>query len=259
MLLVAMTTLAQGKQVVKVTENWSTADGITKDESNIVRRNIIQSLQATNRITIIDGENGNAAPNIVLTGEMNSLTDTKEYVTRTNSKTGAKENVLKHTIKLSFTISVVDPVSGATKLSRTYTSYGSSTNSYNEARAAAFSASSQHLKIFIEECFPLQGEILAVAEAKGAKATSVYTNLGTESGAEEGQRLKVYKVIMIAGEESEQEVGSLQIKTVLGATRSQCKVVSGGDVINSVLNAGGKLVIKTEPSKVGSFFDKLLN
>ncbi len=257
------------KQVVNV-GNFSYASDFRADEAGIIRNNVIQSLQATKRVIVVDlnqqdaikqeaerrkseaamGDNRDIEDitqlnaDFILTGVLKSITETQGQQKSWDGKTYTawKANI-------EFTINLIDPATGATTNSYSYTSSASSTSNSEEARTNAINSCSGNLKRFIEEAFPVRGKILQMAEGDNKKAKTVYINLGNDQGIQKGQKFIVYEVVDIAGEKSEKEIGTLTVNEVMSATRSLCKVNDGGQEISANLSAGKEMTLKSRATK----------
>ena len=268
---------AQGvtKQVVNV-EGFSYSNDFSQAEAAIVRNNVIQSLQSTKRIIVVDlaqqqsiqseaeRRKSEAAmndehevaditqlnANYILKGMLNSVNT--EHKSGKNIIGGGTYSYYETT--LNYTIQLIDPATGATMSSYSYTASGRDDNSQQASRSAAVNGSSANMKKFIEEAFPVKGTIVQVAEGDSKKAKTVYINLGNDQGIQKGQKFVVYVVIDIAGEKSEKEIGTLTAVEVMSASRTLCKVNDGGDVIATNLASNVEMTIKSRAKK-GLFGD----
>lgn len=265
------------KPVVNV-QSFEYSNAFGTAEVEVIRNNVISSLQATQRIIIVDLEQQSAVKgeanrrkdegamnddhsvaditqlnaNFLLKGMLNSINTTE-------SKSTDKDGKVSYSwkSKLEYTLQLIDPATGATVYSNTYTSSGSSSAGASEARSKAVSGSSASMKSFIENAFPVKGTILATKDVDTKKnvAKTVYINLGSDHGILNGQKFSVYAVVDIAGEKSETEIGTVTASEIMSGSRSLCKVNKGGDVILQKLNAKEEMTIKTR--EVRTFLDKL--
>ena len=262
------------KQVVNVGAFNHSSD-ISGDEAFIVRNNVIQSLQSTKRIVVVDllqqadvqmeaeRRKSEAAlndehdvkditqlnANYILKGTLNSITTERKQGTTLKG-----EAYTYWSSSLNYTIQLVNPATGATESSYTYTSSSTSRDGASNSRSEAVTGSAKNMKKFIEEAFPVRGTIVAVAEGDAKKAKAVYINLGNDQGLQKGQKFVVYAVIDIAGEKSEKEIGTLTIDEVMSGTRSLCKVNDGGDVIAQNMAKNVEMTVKSRAKK-GLFGD----
>ena len=244
------------KEVVNV-EGFTYNNDFTASEVATVRRNVVSSLQNTKRIIVVDltqqasvaneaKKRQNATrmndnhevkdivelnANFILKGALNSI----NTVSKTGKDLISGNSYTYWESKLSYTIVLIDPATGAT----------ASTN---------IEGSASNMKKFIEDCFPVKGTIVAIADGDSKKAKTVYINLGNDAGMTKGQKLAVYQVIDIAGEKSEKEIGTLTVQESMSATRSLCKVDKGGDIIVKAMATNAELTIKTR-AKRGFFAD----
>lgn len=262
------------KQVVNV-ERFTASSEFNPDEVNIIRNNVIQSLQNTKRIHIVDLQaqeviaseaerrKSEAAindmhdvaditqlnANFILRGNLNSLTQ------KTEQRKDLYGNYHTYYVTtINYTISLLNPATGATESSHQYQSSASSEDGYKVSRANAVNGTSSNMKKFIEECFPVKGQVIQVAEGNDKKAKAVYINLGRDQGIEKGQKFIVYAMIDVAGEMSEKEIGTLTVQEAMSATRSLCKVNDGGEEIKTLLTEGKEVTIKSR-ARTGWFGD----
>lgn len=262
----ALTTSYAQKEVV-VVENFGSTDQFGDGDVTIIRNQVIAALQNTKRVILIDVKNqeaqakeairraseeaasdnravsdiGTMAANYILKGYLNTITVTTKY--REDYKT--KQKVPYAYAELNYTITLIDPATGATVSTRPCKITAESDNSNQEARAKAINNSGPGLASFIEECFPIKGKVLQIAEEKNGKAKSVYIDLGSEAGLTTGQMFDVYEIVDIAGERSESVIGSIKCVEVMSGKRALCKVSSGGDIISTKLAGNKELTIKS--------------
>lgn len=263
------------KQVVNV-EGFSYSSVFSEAEAFIVRNNVIQSLQATKRIIVVDLMQQNSInaeaerrkseaalnddhevaditqlnANYIVKGMLNSID--VQHKSGKNVIGGGTYSYYE--ASLNYTIQLINPATGATESSYTYTAFGRDDNSQGGARAAAISASSANMNKFIEEAFPVKGTILKVESGDAKKAKTVYINIGKDQGIQKGQKFVVYALVDVAGEKSEKEIGTLTAVEVMSATRTLCKVNDGGDVIAQNLASNIEMSIKSRAKK-GLFGD----
>ncbi len=258
------------KEVVNV-EGFTYNNDFTASEVATVRRNVVSSLQNTKRIIVVDltqqASVANEAKQRQKATRMNDNHEVKDIVElnanfilkgalnsiNTVSKTG-KDLISGNSYtywesKLSYTIVLIDPATGATASTNTYTSTATSRDGSQAARNSAIEGSASNMKKFIEDCFPVKGTIVAIADGDSKKAKTVYINLGNDAGMTKGQKLAVYQVIDIAGEKSEKEIGTLTVQESMSATRSLCKVDKGGDIIVKAMATNAELTIKTRAKR----------
>jgi len=274
-LAASVTSFAQvTKQVVNV-EGFTYSSAFSEVEANTVRNNVIQSLQATKRIIVVDLQQQEAVKaeaerrksesamndehavaditqlnaNYLIKGTLNSIETKSEQKKNSEGKV-----YTQWWTTINYTIQLIDPSTGATQSSYNYKALGLSTEGASSARTDAVNSSVANMKKFIEEAFPVKGTIVAVADGDAKKAKKVYINLGNDQGIEKGQKFIVYAVVDIAGEKSEKEVGTLTAEEVMSATRTLCKVNDGGAVIAQNMASNSEMTIKTRAKK-GLFAD----
>ncbi|MBQ0056247.1 MAG: hypothetical protein KBT20_01210 [Bacteroidales bacterium] len=256
------------KKPVCTIYQFSGSREFSHDEVTIVRNNIVSSLQKTHRLEIVDLSNTvfieqeaerrmqesamndmrmvneitTLMSNYAVTGNLDAIT--VENVELKDYKTGRMYTAKKAT--MTYSIKIFDPSTGSIVSSRTYSS-SSTENTADVARKNAVSGSSRNMKALIEECFPVKGMVLTVADKdkKGKAAKTVYINLGSEFGIEKGQLFDVKAIIDIAGEKAEKSIGSLKAVEVMSATRTLCEVKAGGEDILKHIEAGNQLPIQT--------------
>lgn len=274
MLFVGMSIMCSAQDVTKPVvnvEGFNYSSDFSAEDAYIVRNNVIQSLQRTKRIIVVDlsqqssvqseaerrkseaamNDNHEVADiaqlnaNFILKGSLNSIST--EQRQGTDYKTGQK--YYYYASSMEYTIQLIDPSTGATISSHTYTSSGTDNNSSSYSHKEAVASTNKNMSKFIEEVFPVRGTILQVAEGNERKAKSVYINLGTDQGIQKGQKFVVYEVVDIAGEKSEKEIGELTVVEVMSGSRTQCKVNSGGDAIANNLASNKELIIKSRAKK----------
>ncbi len=263
------------KQVVNV-EGFAYTNSFTEAEAFIVRNNVIESLQSTKRIIVVDLLQQNTIQseaerrkseaamndehevaditqlnaNYIIKGSLNTI-NTKQS---TGKDIFSGNSYVYWETSLSYTIQLLDPATGATQSSYSYTSAATSRDGAKASRDAAINGSSSNMKKFIEEAFPVKGTIIAVESGDSKKAKTVYINLGNDQGIQQGQKFVVYAIVDIAGEKSEKEIGTLTAKEVMSATRTLCKVNDGGDIIAKNLASNIEMTIKSRAKK-GLFGD----
>lgn len=254
------------KQVVNVEAfNFSSSD-FNVNEANVVRNNVIQSIQNTNRILVVDLQQQDAIKseaerrksesaindnhavsditqlnaNYILKGTLNTI------VTEKKESKDSKGNVsVKWKSTLNYTIQLINPSTGATESSYTYESSSSSGSGAETARKEAIANSTNNMSSFIEEAFPITGQVLQIAEQDAKKAKTVYINVGSNQGISKGQAFTLYETVDIAGEKSSKIIGAITVTEVMSGTRSLCKVTKGGDEVLSAMSKNIELTIKS--------------
>lgn len=204
--------------------------------------------------------------NSILTVHLDQLAITREiYVDKETRKVGDKyQEIVKgrypyYRASITYTVKITDCANGAVQgqetfnVSSGYVSYDHQAdyNSAEEAHQGILKrcVNQDSFTILILNTFKAQGEILQIDEGDAKKAKTVYISLGSEDGVEKKQILEVYKEIDIAGEISRKLIGEVEVVEVLSASRCLAKVKKGGDVIQQVISAGGKLPVQSRNVK----------
>ena len=149
-----------------------------------------------------------------------------------------------------FSLSVVNVENGVTVGTKNITYAGLTGNvgsTADEAIVSTLGRVKQSMDNFVNEYFKIKGTVVEMKETnkKGDKATSLYISLGSDSGISKGQKFNVYQVKMIAGVESQEEIGSLTVEEVVAPTLSQCKVTKGGKEIMTAFRNGVEIRVET--------------
>lgn len=270
--------LANAQEVTKPVVNveaFTYNSDFSSAEANIVRNNVVNSLQGTKRVIVVDLQQQNLVnseaerrkqeaaigdshevaditqlnANFILRGALNTVTTTSQNYTTKDGK-----SYTSWSTSINYTIQLINPATGATENTYTYDCSGSSRDGSSASRDAAFKSTSVNMSKFVEEAFPVRGTILQAAEADAKKAKTVYINLGSDNGIQKGQKFIVYAVVDIAGERSEKEIGTLTAQEVMSATRTVCKVNDGGPEILQNLSSKSEMTIKSRAKK-GFFAD----
>ena len=96
---------------------------------------------------------------------------------------------------------------------------------------------------FFNNWFPISGNVLEGASAKGDKQKEVYIDLGSASGAEKGLHLDIYSVKNVAGQQARLKIGRLKIESIAGDNISLCKITNGAKEVKSALDSKVQLVV----------------
>lgn len=274
----AAVTLAQDqvtKPVVRV-EGYTNTSELTKAECFTIRQNLIMALQATKRLIVVDrtdeglvedeaerrknesamGDTRQVADittlqaNYIITMYFKSVSYGTKEVQVKNVSTGTTSTQTRHVTSISYAINLLNPATGATESVHEYES-SATEDTKSLSRTKAVDNATASLNQFIEECFPVKGEVIAVADTdkKGVKATSVYVNIGSNEGLAAGQKVMVFVEVDIAGELSQKHIGELTVTEVLGKNRSSCKVNQGGEEIVTAKSKNQKVFVQTRAKK----------
>lgn len=265
------------KPVVRV-EGYTNTSELTKAECYTIRQNLIMALQRTKRLIVIDvtdeglvedeaerrknesamGDTRQVADittlqaNYIITMYFKSISYSTKEVQVRNVNTGTTSTKTMHIAAISYAINLLNPATGATESVHEYES-SAQEDTKALARTHAVDDATASLNRFIEECFPIKGEVIAVADTdkKGVKATSVYVNIGSNEGLTAGQKVMVFVEVDIAGELSQKHIGELTVTEVLGKNRSSCKVNQGGEEIVTAKSKNQKVFVQTRAKKAG--------
>lgn len=265
------------KAVVYV-EYFSNPKRIDSGLVEVLRGNMIQGIQETNRVVLVDVASQSSLANeeerrkvesamsdvtartaemrtlgaqYIITGEVTSMAATRQ--TLSSGSVYYKGSV-------HWTIKVIDAATGTLKATKTFAHEGL-TGSTGDTQNAAIASTCSYAKIsmedFVDDTFPIEGQILKIETLtkKNDKAETVYIDLGSARGIAKKQKFTVYIEVDIAGELSRKEIGSLSAQEVLSAKRTLCKVTKGGDKVLEASKAGQKLVVVSRKER--TFLDKI--
>ena len=258
LIVVAVTAFAQ-KPVVLV-DYFHAPNSVKASGVSAVRSAVIAGINQMNRVQLIDVESesslnmegirrGKARMGAIKTmGAQYIITGTVSNVSGEYHKT---ENSSYYTGNIVFSLSVVRVEDGVTVGTKNITYAGLTGNigsTADEAVVSTLNRVKQSMDNFVNEYFKIKGTVVEMKETnkKGDKATSLYISLGSEAGMAKGQKLDVYQIKMIAGIESQEEVGSLIVDEVVAPTLSQCKVTKGGKEIMTAFKNGIELRVETK-------------
>lgn len=191
----------------------------------------------------------------ILTGSLDNV-----KITKSNSrdyKTGGYKTVWN--AEVNYTLELTDVTSRSVIFTKQYSCRGSDSYSQDAARKDAINKNYNNINRFVQDCFPLKGYIIALDEIKGKKAKTVYINLGTDYGINNGQKFDVFKIIDIAGEKSQKAIGTITVSEVMGANRAFCKVNDGAEEILNEMKKNAKIPIKSRATHYLFNIDKFGN
>lgn len=224
---------------------------IYEQEAATLKENLIAAFNETGRLNIVpvnqkELKSGSKAKNkYALIGTVTAFSVTSKW-----NNTGSR---YEYTGNVKYDVRLYDLQTGQMIDQISCDAIGVSTTGNEDARARAIANTEKNkIKVFVEKNFPIVGEIIAIASGDAKKAKTVYINLGTDAGVKKGQEFKVFQLVDIAGEMSEKEIGTLKVTNVLSGGRSECKVDKGGDLVNTAVNKGDQLIIKSKPDAASS-------
>lgn len=257
---------AQAKKDVICVYNFSYSSSVGSNYAEMLRNTIIQGINETGRLTIIDANNedilkaemnrrkqenamndDNAlleamktlGAKYAMTGHLASLTTTSKV---TNGKT-------YYTAKAVYQLKVYDLTDGSTVSNDTRestTSFLSLHTTANDARSEAINYAKLNLDDYVNAIFKVEGAILEIAESKKNEAKKVYIDLGSDRGMQKGQKFDVMEQREVAGRKINKAIGELKIEAVEGGDISLCKVTKNGRDILAAFNDGKTLKIITK-------------
>lgn len=268
----------ENEKAVVYVEYFSNPKGLDRGLVEVLRNNMIQGIQETNRVVLVDVASQSSLANeetrrkvesamadvtartaemrtlgaqYIITGEVTSMATTRQ--TLSSGSVYYKGSV-------HWTIKVIDAATGTLKATKSFAHEGL-TGSTGDTQNAAIASTCSYAKIsmedFVDDTFPIEGLILKVESTskKNDKAETVYIDLGSSRGIAKKQKFTVYLEVDIAGELSRKEIGSLSAQEVLSAKRTLCKVTKGGDKVLEAVKEGQKLVVVSRKER--TFLDKI--
>ena len=235
---------AQSNKPIVGVENFS--GNATEASLVSLRNNLMTTATNTNRVHVVDlnDHNDGMSYHAFLRGQIN---DVKQEPCEIITLDGKKHRGVKADITMTLTL--VDAGDGTTISQLTIGSTGRG-HTFDEALMDAVKVSgSSRLNNFIINAFPVGGSIVALGDADSKKAKTVYVDLGSNDGISTGQKLEVYALVDIAGQQSRKLLGELKIEEVMGGNRSLCKVTKNGEQILQEINNGGALPVESKEQK----------
>lgn len=253
----------EGKEKVYI-DYFSHSKNISNAMAEALRSKVIEGIHEMNRVVLIDVASDEALKKEALRRQeesaMGDVTARSEEmktlgakyliqgqissITATKKKTDDGKVYYKGSV--SYTLKVVDPSDGTLKATQTFTHEGL-TGGRGDTADEAITGTLDYVKYsmgdFVDEYFKMEGMIVQIEEVKKDKARTVYIDLGKAKGVLESQKFLVYAEMDIAGEVSRKEIGQLNVKEVLSAGRSLCKVTKGGEEIYTKNKEGVKLIV----------------
>lgn len=244
-----------------------------------LRNAVIEGIQKTNRVNIIDVDNQEAlsieksrreqenavagddmdrmkvmveeGANLILNGLVNDIS-VKKLV-------GDKGNV-SYLASISYTLKVIDPSNGTTVYTETFKIPGNLGlipnpmvygDTEDEAVHKLFGnipgipSIQGQMKKFVDKAFPIIGTVADLDKTKGSEVQTLYINLGEINGMAKGAKLSVFLKKIVAGKEAFRNIGEIEVEAVEGDELSLCKVKKGGKEIYEAFQAGQELRVKS--------------
>lgn len=271
-----MPVFAQDDKPVVYIEYFARPGGLDPALVEALRSKVIQGIQETNRVTVIDvaskqglnseeerrkaesamgdvtartTEMRTLGANYIITGDVASMTAAERKDDKGN---------ISYKGSVHWSIKVIDAATGTLKVAKTFAHEGFTGNT-GDSRTAAISSTcnyAQHaMDDLVDDAFPIAGLILKVETVNKKGAQTVIIDLGTQAGVVKGQKFTIYLEADMAGEMALTEIGSLNAQEILSGKRSICKVIKGGDKVVKAMNNEQKLVIVSR--KARTIFDAL--
>lgn len=265
-LFIGVLNARDNKEIVFV-EYFSYTNSIGTSYVETLRTKIIEGLVKTDRLLVKDvdsdaslrrekekqSEDASNIDNERLTAmrSLNAKYLVQGHITTMGTTKNEVDGKTKYVGNIAYSLKVIDVASGTLKETKSFNNKGTRDNP-TEAIESALSGVISDMRVFVNDCFPVEGSILEIKTVKKDKATEVYIDLGTIKGMQKNQRFKVYVEREIAGRKSQKEIGELKVEAVEGDDISLCKVTKGGDQIKSAIGEGKVLTVKSI-SKEGPF------
>lgn len=253
-------------------------DNVSFVWAEAIRNNVMEGIQKTNRVNLIDVDSRSALAiekerreqeNVIAGNDMDRMKVMTEeganfiikgIVTDVTSKEsfGSKGESLGYDASLSFTIKVIDPSNGTTTYTENFklpknllgisslSDFAKATpKSADEAVHNRAQTIGKEMKKFVEKAFPTVGKIIELDEVKGGEAKTAYINLGSDNGMAKGAKFEVRVKRMIGGKTSYKLLGEAEVTDVESEELSKVKIKKGGKLINEAMEAGQELVVKS--------------
>ncbi len=238
-------------------------------EEKAVRNAVMTALTNSRRMVLIDAESEAIANNedirrtgenvtagsdmvaermgaVVRLGAQYYLCITADNISHTTERVGQSVSA---NCKITLTAKAIDPSESKVLATSQMTFSGSnSKNIKDEAFKEALEQITDKGSIlkqnpllqFIEENFPITGQILEINDSKKDKAITVYINAGSDHGVIKGTKFEVLKEKKIGTRTAWEKIGELSAAEIQAEDLTLCKVTKGGDVIYTEINENGK-------------------
>lgn len=265
------------KPVVYV-EFFCNPKGISSNLVEGLRNNMIQGIQETNRVILVDVASQASLSNEEERRKVESAMGDLTARTAQMRTLGAHYIIMGDVASMTaswkayssgggyykgsvhWSIKVIDAATGTIKATKTFAHEGltgSTGDTQNAAIASTCSYAKHSMEDFVDDTFPIEGMILKVESTsrRNDKAETVYIDLGSSRGIAKKQKFTVYLEVDIAGELSRKEIGSLSAQEVVSANRTLCKVTKGGDKVLEAVKEGHKLVVVSRKER--TFLDMI--
>lgn len=260
-----------GEKETVYIDYFTKSNDVNSSDVESLRSKVIEGMTVTQRVQVIDVSSNDVLKTEALrrqeTSAMGDETARKEematlgagsliqgHVTSlvTTKKTYSDGKVYYESV-VNFTLKVVDASTGTLRATESFENKATG-DTGDLSVVECLDLPSYMMRDFMDKYFKVKGYIVQVKDLnkKSTKAESVYINLGSARGIQEGQAFIVYNVVDIAGELSNEEVGRVKVSQVMSANRSVCKVTKGGDKILEIMQNNAqngidsKLIIESD-------------
>ncbi|MDE6491086.1 MAG: penicillin-binding protein activator LpoB [Muribaculaceae bacterium] len=236
-----------------------------------LRNNVIEGINNTNRVSLIDVDSNDAlaveksrreagnldagddaerlkvmsqqGANFLIQGRIGSIV-TERHTTDQGS--------VYYDAVLTYTLKVINPNDGTLVASKTFKHGGEFLNleTSSTPEEAVMKVCKHTLKgvvPFVHEAFPVIGSILEANETKKDDIKSVYISVGDAAGVAKGAWFAICVEREIAGRKSQKEIGRLEVENVEGDDISLAKIKKGGKELKAAMDAGQTVIIKSIP------------
>lgn len=255
-----MSAVAQ-KPVVYV-EYFSRTTDIGEAVTEQIRNSVIAAINQTQRVELIDVasvpslqvEAERRQSEAVLADETARMTVMKQagathilqgFVSQLSiqkKRTDGSNPSDYYTATITYTLKVIDAETGKLKtssdiaLGRSMLDL-STGNTPEEAVTAVLKANRKKIEDFMDTNFKLKAVVLGEEfTVKGDEIETCVITLGSDHGIAKGQPVEVFVVRMVAGRESQKQIGTLKVTEVLAGDISQCKVTKGGAEMKTAMD-----------------------
>lgn len=242
-----------------------------------VRNNVMEGIQKTNRVNLIDVDSKSALAieksrreqdNVVAGEDLERLRVMQEeganllvkgIITDITAAPSRDKDgkLLGYDAAVAFTLKVIDPANGTTIHTENYkfpqNIFKSLLNTVTTSTAASEDEAVQNIaksvpggmKKFVDKAFPLEGKIIDLDDAKGNEVKTAYINLGSENGIAKGAKFEVRVKRMIGGKTSYKYLGEAEVADVESEDLAKIKIKKGGKDIYQAYQANQEVVIRT--------------
>lgn len=251
---------------------WRPSD-LNSNIAEQVRNNVIEAINATNRVELIDVDSRSAlaiekdrrdSGQLAADDDMSRISVMKEeganaliqgrITSLVIKKNTSKDGSIYYTATINYTLKAINPNDGKLIASKTIKVGDEILNlkTYQTADEAAMGVAKdakRGVASFIEEAFPVTGTILEAGEVKKDEIKTAYVSVGNTAGVKKGNKFNICVERQIAGRTSHSVIGEAEIETVEGDDISLVKIKKGGKELKAAMDAGQTIVLKSVPKK----------